>query len=81
MLKQCVKHWKNARGVAIVVCTVSFVFKHLYIFVVGAAKSCPTLRDHMDCQPTRLLCPWDSPGGDTEVGCCALLQLYIFTYL
>ena len=25
-------------------------------------------------QPTRLLCPWDSPGKDTGVGCCALLQ-------
>ena len=25
-------------------------------------------------QPVRLLCPWDSPGKDTEVGCHALLQ-------
>ena len=25
-------------------------------------------------QPTRLLCPWDSPGGNTGVGCHALLQ-------
>ena len=25
-------------------------------------------------QPTRLLCPWDSPGQDTGVGCPALLQ-------
>ena len=24
--------------------------------------------------PTRLLCPWDSPGRDTGVGYCALLQ-------
>ena len=24
--------------------------------------------------PTRLLCPWDSPGKNTEVGCHALLQ-------
>ena len=24
--------------------------------------------------PTRLLCPWDSPGKNTEVGCIALLQ-------
>ena len=23
---------------------------------------------------TRLLCPWDSPGKNTGVGCCALLQ-------
>ena len=25
-------------------------------------------------QPTRLLCPWDSPGKSTGVGCHALLQ-------
>ena len=27
----------------------------------------------MDSEPTRLLCPWDSPGKDTGVGCHALL--------
>ena len=26
------------------------------------------------CDPTRLLCPWDSPGKNTGVGCRALLQ-------
>ena len=25
-------------------------------------------------QPTRLLCPWGSPGKNTGVGCCTLLQ-------
>ena len=25
-------------------------------------------------QPTRLLCPWDSPGKNTRIGCSALLQ-------
>ena len=29
-------------------------------------QSCPTLYDPMD---TRLLCPWDSPGRNTGVGC------------
>ena len=28
----------------------------------------------MDCSPPRLLCPWDSPGKNTGVGCHALLQ-------
>ena len=28
----------------------------------------------MDCSPTSLLCPWDSPGKNTGVGCHALLQ-------
>ena len=35
-------------------------------------QSCLTLHDPMDC---RFLCPWDSPGKNTEAGCChALLQ-------
>ena len=32
---------------------------------------CLTLCDPMDC---RFLCPWDSPGKNTGVGCFALLQ-------
>ena len=32
-----------------------------------------SLRPH-GLQPTRLLCPWDSPGKNTRVGCHALLQ-------
>ena len=41
-----------------------------------AAKSrqlCPTLRPNRR-QPTRLPCPWDSPGKNTGVGCHFLLQ-------
>ena len=36
-------------------------------------QSCPNLRPHR-WQPTRLLCPWDSPGKNTGVGCHFLLQ-------
>ena len=40
-------------------------------------QSCPTLPDpvrpHRQ-QPTKLLCPWDSPGKNTGVGCHFLLQ-------
>ena len=32
-----------------------------------------SLRPH-ELQPARLLCPWDSPGKNTGVGCHALLQ-------
>ena len=32
------------------------------------------LCDPRDCQPTRLPCPWDSPGKNTGVGCHFLLQ-------
>ena len=28
----------------------------------------------MDCSPARFLCPWDSPGKNTGVGCYFLLQ-------
>ena len=45
---------------------------------VAAAKSlqsCLTLCDPIDFwQPTRLPCPWDSPGKNTGVGCHFLLQ-------
>ena len=35
---------------------------------------CPTLCDPIRWQPTRLPCPWDSPGKNTGVGCHFLLQ-------
>ena len=37
-------------------------------------QSCPTLCDPMDCSPSRLLYPWDSPGKNTGVDCHFLLQ-------
>ena len=40
---------------------------------VIVAQSCLTVQPH-GLQPTRLLCPWNSPGGNTGVGCHALLQ-------
>ena len=49
----------------------------LHIAAATAAKSlqsCPILCDPHRWQPTRLLCPWDSPGKNTGVGCHFLLQ-------
>ena len=49
---------------------------HIDHAAAAAAKSlqsCPNLRLHR-WQPTRLLCPWDSPGKNTGVGCHFLLQ-------
>ena len=37
-------------------------------------QSCPTLCDPIAWPPTKLLCPWDSPGKNTGVGCHFLLQ-------
>ena len=48
----------------------------LFIIVGTRANSlhlCPTLSLYA-LQPARLLCPWDSPGQNTGVGCHALLQ-------
>ena len=49
-------------------------FKHWREYNLGAGglvtKSCPTL-----VKPGRLLCRWDSPGKNTGVGCCFLLQV------
>ena len=38
------------------------------------AQSCLTLCDPMDCSPPHPLCPWNSPGKSTGVGCHSLLQ-------
>ena len=42
-------------------------------------QSCPTLCNPMDYSLARLLCPWDSPGKNTGVGCHALLQEILLT--
>ena len=48
----------------------------LYLLAAKSLQSCPTLCDPTDwtMQPTRLPCPWDSPGKNTGVGCHFLLQ-------
>ena len=38
---------------------------------VLVARLCPALCDPM---PTKPLCSWNSPGKNTGVGCCFLLQ-------
>ena len=37
-------------------------------------QSCPTLLQPHGLQPAKLLCPWDSPGKNTRLGCHGLLQ-------
>ena len=58
--------------------TVRFTLIQISFNLAAAAaallQSCPTHSDAMDCKPTRLLCPWDSPGRNTGVGCHTLLQ-------
>ena len=38
------------------------------------AQSCPTFLDPVDCSQPDSSCPRDSPGKNTGVSCCALLQ-------
>ena len=57
------QNWKNS--------------EEMILYAAAAAKSlqsCQTLCDPIDGKPTRLLCPWDSPGKNTGVGCHFLLQ-------
>ena len=44
------------------------------VFAYTCAESCLTLCSPMDCSSLWLLCPWDSPGKNTGVGCHFLLQ-------
>ena len=46
---------------------------YLLLLLLLRRLSCPTLQPHR-WQPTGLLCPWDSPGKNTGVGCHFLLQ-------
>ena len=74
----------TVKFIFIVTCVCFYVYACVYIhmymclsvYMYVAAKllqSCPTLHDPIE-QPTRLPCPWDSPGKDTGVGCHFLLQ-------
>ena len=52
---------------------------HVTLFSQSESKSVsPSVVSHSfgshALQPTRLLCPWDSPGKNTGVGCHSLLQ-------
>ena len=61
--------------------------KYLHI-ECAVTQSCPTLCGPLILQTTRLLCPWNFPGKNTEVSClpqgiCPTqrLNLYLFSLL
>ena len=58
-------------------CEVKWALESITMNKAAAAakspQSCLTLCDPIDGQPTRLPCPWDSPGKNTGVGCHFLL--------
>ena len=41
---------------------------------VLVTQLCPALCNPLDCNPWGLLCPWNSPGKNTGVGCHSFLQ-------
>ena len=45
----------------------------LLLLLLSCVSHVRSVRTHRQ-QPTRLLCPWDSPGKNTGVGCHFLLQ-------
>ena len=50
---------------------------HVFMCMCGWVLTCSVVSDSLrphGLQPTRLLCPWDSPGKNTGVGCHFLLQ-------
>ena len=54
---------------------------HVYLYVsmhVSHLVMSNSLQHH-GLQPTRLLCPWNSPGKNTGVGCHSLLQGIVLT--
>ena len=66
------------------------IFKYIAKCIcVLDAQSCPILTlchlcDPMDCSPPGLrhLCPWNSPGKNTGVGCHSLLQrIFLYIYI
>ena len=53
--------------------TSDFLPPPVCVCVLSHSVVSDTLGPH-GLQPTRLLCPWDSPGKNTGVNCHALLQ-------
>ena len=61
-------HSQNRTGSYVGTCCMLLLLLLLSRFIVS-----DSVRPHRR-QPTRLLCPWDSPGKNTGVGCHFLLQ-------
>ena len=78
-----VMSWKVGTGRVWRTWTEPSTLKHILHFIkwkkvkLLVSQSCPTLSDPMDCSPPgymEFLCPWNSPGKNTGVGCHSLLQ-------
>ena len=63
----------------------SLILKSIGVYCFTCGHACYVISVMSDSlqpcgsQPTRLLCPWDSPGKNTGMGCHALLQGIFWT--
>ena len=68
---------EKLRCIYVCVCVCVYIYIIYLCMMCCAVLSCSIVADPLrthGLQPARLLCPWDSPGKNTEVGCHALLQ-------
>ena len=65
--------WSRVQG-ASCLCWLMEIWSHVAAAAAKSLQSCPNPVQPHRWQPTRLLCPWDSPGKNTGVGCHFLLQ-------
>ena len=73
---------KTRNGVDCVILGFLFAHLHFRIFYCTACQVASVVSDSVrphGLQPTRLLCPWDSPGKNTGVGCHFLLHSIVHT--
>ena len=60
--------------------TLLFIIEYIYRYVcMLSLQSCPTLWPYG--LTNRLLCPWDSPGKNTGVGCHTLICMYVYIHI
>ena len=67
------------RGFAGVISTVDLEIERINQLMMFSLSAVSDSLQPRGLQPTRLLCPWDSPGKNAGVGCHALLQGIILT--
>ena len=64
-------------------CVAPVLSVHLFCFILTTLRSlCACVSGSVmsdSLGPHRLLCPWDSPGKNTGVDCCSLLQRIFLT--
>ena len=79
MCKICLYAWNQHKSTTDILSDFlkSWSFCLAVPFLVLVTQSCPAVCKSHGLQPARFLCPWDSPGKKTGMGCHFLLQGYL----